>query len=100
MHLKSPLAEELENVPRGHGSSATTPPEDWLGIPLYPEANRAYIRSNLKDRNPLPRRIASVEESIGFLGNSKSHFYKNYNFNCKSLSLCFTRDTETFRGGE
>ncbi len=66
MHPSSPLMEELENVPRGHGNNVTTR-QLLSSILLNPEAKRAAIRSLKK----ATMRMASVRELIAFLEDKK-----------------------------
>ena len=46
MHLSAPSSDELENVPRGHGSNVVKY-GSILGMDLKPEAKRPETRASL-----------------------------------------------------
>ena len=68
-HRSVPSMDGLENVPRGHGKNEVSL---WLMcIILNPEAMRMEIK-NCSLRPLKGKRIGSVLESTGFLGDNKS----------------------------
>lgn len=88
MHPSTPLAEELENVPRGHGNNVATP---WLlsGILLNPEAKRAEIRTSANTSEGSVKRKASARELIAFLGKNNPSLKKEIKVIAKPLPPFF-----------
>ena len=77
VHPSAPLVEELENVPKGHGSITATV-SSLRGVNLNPVDLRPAIRAKLKEFVSWSTIIASVGASIEFL------MYKIY---CQSIFL-------------